>query len=145
MALNELVSRVQGHNDLSSQSVNEFVACDNNLETGDNTTTYLENLILDKYLEQQNKIPAESDDEEKLPEENETGSSMKKYSKISFDITARATLKCIQDKKSFLLESGAAHLLTPLCEIEKGLCEMSTNALKQKLISNFLIVVIECM
>ena len=43
VAFNELVSRVQGHNDLLSQSVHDFVACDNDLETCDNTTTNLEN------------------------------------------------------------------------------------------------------
>ena len=31
VALNELVSRVQDHNNLSSQSINDFVACDNDL------------------------------------------------------------------------------------------------------------------
>ena len=102
VALNELV---HGHNDLSSQSVDDFVTCVN-------TTTNLENQILDEYLEQQNKILAESD-EGKLYEENETSSSMEKCSKSRLTLI-RATLKCVKDIKSFLLKRDAAHLLTPL-------------------------------
>ena len=132
MALNELVSRVQGHNDLSSQTVDDFVAFDNDMERCDNTTTNLENQILDK----QSKISAESDDEEELPKENETISSMEKCSK--FPLTSvRATLKCVEDIKSFLLERDAAHFPTLFCEIEKRLCEMPTNALRQKFIRDF--------
>ena len=108
VALNELV---HGHNDLSSQSVDDFIACDNDLETCDNTTTNLENQILGKYLEQQNKILAEKD-EGKLSEENET-SSMEKCSKSHLTLI-RATLKCVKDIKSFLLKRDAAHLLTHL-------------------------------
>ena len=43
----------------------------------------------------------------------------------------------VGDIKSFLLEKNAPHLLTPLYEIEKGLCEMSTAAMKQKSIRDF--------
>ena len=57
----------------------------------------------------------------------------------------RATLKCVEDEKSFLLERDAPQLLTRLYEIEKGLCEMSTSSLRQKSIRDFLIVVIKCM
>ena len=37
----------------------------------------------------------------------------------------------------FLLERYVARLLTPCYEIEKGLCEMSTNALRQKSVRDF--------
>ena len=70
-------------------------------------TTNLENQILDKYFEQQNKIQAESDDEEKLPEENKTSYSTEKCSKSSLT-SVRATLKYVKDIKSFLLERDAA-------------------------------------
>ena len=134
--LNDLVSRVQGHNDLLFQSFDDFVAYDNDLETCDNTTTNLENQVLEEYLEMQNKIPSESDNEEKLPKENEASSSMDKCSKSSLT-SVRATLKCVEDIKSFLLERDAVHLLIPLYEIEKGLCEMSTSSLRQKSIRDF--------
>ena len=101
----------------------------------DNTTTNLENQILDEYLEQQNKIPAESD-EEKLPEENEASSSTEKCSKSPLT-SISATLKCVENIKSFLLERNAAHLLTSLYESEKELCEMFTNASRQKSIRDF--------
>ena len=136
MALNEHVSKVQGQNDLSSQSFDEFASCDNSLQTSDNTTTNLENQILDEYHEQQNKIPAESNDQEKVLEENETSSSSEKCSKSPLK-SVRATLKCVEDIKSFPLERDPAHLLLPLHEIEKGLCEMSKNPLTQKSIRDF--------
>ena len=97
VALNELVLRAQGHSDLSPKSIDDFVACDYDLETCDNTTTDLENQILNKYLKQQNKIPAESDDEE-----NET-SSTEKCSKSPLT-SVRATLKCVEDINFFLLD-----------------------------------------
>ena len=84
----------------------------------------------------QNKIPAESDNEEELSEENEANSSVDKCSKSSLT-SVRATLKCVEDIKSFLFERDAVHLLTPLYEIEKGLCEMSTSSLRQKSIHDF--------
>ena len=99
--------------------------------------------MLEEYLEKQNKIPSQSDNEEKLPSENEASSSMDKCSK-SFLTSVRATLKCVKDIKSFLLKRDAVHLLTPLYEIEKGLCEMSTSSLIQKSILDFLVVVIKC-
>ena len=120
VVLNDLVSRVQGDNDLLFQSFDDFVACDNNLETCDNTTTNLENQVLEEYLEMQNKIPAESDNGEKLPEENEASSSKDKCSKFSLT-SVRASLKCVKDIKSFLLERDTAYLLTFLYEIEKRL------------------------
>ena len=98
VVLNDLVSRIQGHNDLLFRSFDDFVACDNDLETCDNTTTNLENQVLEEYLEMQNKIPAESDNEE-----NQASSSMDKCSKSSLT-SVRATLKCFEDIKSFLLE-----------------------------------------
>ena len=79
----------------------------------------------------QNKILVESDNEEKPSEKNEACSSMDKCSKSSLT-SVRATSKCVEDIKSFLLERDAVHLLTPLYEIEKGLCEMSTSSLRQK-------------
>ena len=118
VVLNDLVSRVQGHNDLLFQSFDDFVACDNDLETCDNTTTNLENQVLEEYLEMQNKIPSESDNEEKLPEENEASSSMDKCSKFSLT-SERETLKCVEDIKSFLLERDAVHLLTLCMKLKK--------------------------
>ena len=56
--------------------------------------------------------------------------SQKKLAKI----LASAKLKY---RIHFLSKRDAAHLLTPLYEIEKELCEMSTNALRQKSISDF--------
>ena len=56
VALSELVSRVQSHLALPSQSVDDFAACDNDLETCDNATSNLENRILEEYHEQQNKV-----------------------------------------------------------------------------------------
>ena len=41
VVLNDLVARIQGHNDLLLQSFDDFVACDNNLEMCDNTITNL--------------------------------------------------------------------------------------------------------
>ena len=61
--------------------------------------------------------------------ENE-GKSQRELAKIS----ALAKLKY---RMHFLLERDVAHLLIPLFEIEKGLCEMSTNALRQKSIRDF--------
>ena len=59
------------------------------------------------------------------------GKSQRKLAKNS----ALAKLKY---RMHFLLERDVAHLLKPLYEIEIGLCEMSTNALRQKLIRDFL-------
>ena len=138
VGLSELVSRVQSHLDLPSQSVDDFTACDNDLETCDNATSNLENRILEEYHEQQNKVSNSDkcDDEENLPEENEESSSTKNCKKNALT-SIGATLKCVEDIKSFLLERNAPHLLTPLYEIEKGLCEMSTAAMKQKSIRDF--------
>ena len=138
VGLSELVSRVQSHLDLLSQSVDDFAACDNDLETCDNATSNLENRILEEYHEQQNKVSNSDkcDDEENLPEENEESSSTKNCKKNALT-SIGATLKCVEDIKSFLLERNAPHLLTPLYEIEKGLCEMSTAAMKQKSIRDF--------
>ena len=61
---------------------------------------------------------------------------MDKCSKSSLT-SVRATLKCVEDIKYFLLERDAVHLLKPLYEIEKGLCEMSTCSLRQKSICDF--------
>ena len=47
-----------------------------------------------------------------------------------------ATLKCVEDVKSFLFERDAPHLLTPLYQIGNGLCEMLTATMKQKSIHN---------
>ena len=79
VGLSELVSRVQSHLNLPSQSVDDFAACDNDLETCDNATSNLENRILEEYHEQQNKVSNSDkcDDEENLPEENEESSSTK--------------------------------------------------------------------
>ena len=41
VVLNDLVARIQGHNDLLLQSFDDFVACDNDVETCDNTITNL--------------------------------------------------------------------------------------------------------
>ena len=49
-------------------------------------------------------------------------------------IPAKAKLKY---KIKFLLERDVAHSLTTLYEIEKGVCEISTNALRQKSIRDF--------
>ena len=138
MGLSELVSRVQSHLYLPSQSVDDFAACDNDLETCDNATSNFENRILEEYHEQQNKVSNSDkyDDEENLPEENEENSSTKNCKKNALT-SIGATLKCVEDIKSFLLERNAPHLLTPLYEIEKGLCEMSTAAMKQKSIHDF--------
>ena len=46
MVLNDLVANIQGHNDLLLQSFDNFVACNNDVETCDNTTTNLENQVL---------------------------------------------------------------------------------------------------
>ena len=43
-------------------SVDDFVACDNNLETCENTTAKLESQILDECLEQRYRILSKSDD-----------------------------------------------------------------------------------
>ena len=96
VVLKDLFSRDHGHNDLLFQSFDDFAACDNDLETCDNTTTNLENQMLEEYLEMQNKIRVETDNEE-----NEASSSMDKCSKSSL-ISVRATLKCVEDIKSFL-------------------------------------------
>ena len=101
VVLNDLVSRVQGHNDLLFQSFNDVVACDNDLETCDNTTTNLENQVLEEYLEMQNKIPAESDNEEKLPEENEASSSMDKCSKSSLTLISKSNFEMCRRHKIF--------------------------------------------
>ena len=61
--------------------------------------------------------------------ENE-GKSQRELAKI----LALAKLKY---RMHFLLERDVAHLLTPLYKIEKGLCEMSTHALRQKSIRDF--------
>ena len=53
------------------------------------------------------------------------GRSQKELAKIS-------TLAKLKYRMHFLLERDVAHLLTPLYEIEKGLCEMLTNASRQK-------------
>ena len=100
--LNDHVARIQGHNDLLLQSFDDFIACDNNVETCVHKLKKLKNQMLEQYLELQNKIPAESDNEDKLPEENEISSSIDKCSKSSL-ASVRATLKCIEDIKSFLL------------------------------------------
>ena len=92
--------------------------------------------MLEEYLELQNKIPAESDNEDKLSEENEASSSSDKCIKSSL-ASVRATLKCVEDIKSFSIVRDAAHLFTPLYEIEEGLSETSTSSLRQKSISDF--------
>ena len=136
MVLNDLVARIQGHNDLLLQSFDDFVACDNDVETCDNT---IKNLKIkcwrNEYLELQNKIPAESDNEDKLSEEKEASSSTDKCSKSSL-ASVRATLKCV-GHKTFSIVRDAAHHLALLYEIEKGLCEMSMSSLRQKYISDF--------
>ena len=58
------------------------------------------------------------------------GKSQKELAKIS----ALAKLKY---RRHFLLERDIAHLLKPLYEIEQGLYEMSTMALRQKSIRDF--------
>ena len=58
--------------------------------------------MLEECLKLQNKIPADSDNEDKLPEENEASSSIDKCSKSSL-ASVRVTLKCVEDIKSFLL------------------------------------------
>ena len=68
----------------------------------------------------QNKTAAESDNEEKLPDENEASSFVDKRSKSSLT-SVRATLKCVEDIKSYLLERNATHLLTRQYKIEKRL------------------------
>ena len=50
VVLNDLVARIQGHNDLLLQSFDDFVASDNDVETCDNTTTNLENQVLRNTL-----------------------------------------------------------------------------------------------
>ena len=71
VVLNDLVARIQDHNNLLLPSFDDFVACDNDVETCDNTITNLKiKCWRNEYLELQNKIPAESDNEDKLPKEN---------------------------------------------------------------------------
>ena len=41
VVLNDLVARIRGHNDLLLQSFDDFVACDTDVETCDNTITNL--------------------------------------------------------------------------------------------------------
>ena len=53
------------------------------------------------------------------------GKSHRELAKIS-------TLAKLKYRMHFQLERDVTHLLTTLSEIEKGLCEMSTNALRQK-------------
>ena len=103
VVLNDLVARIQGHNNLLLPSFDDFVACDNDVETCDNTITNLKiKCWRNEYLELQNKIPAESDNEDKLPKENEASSSVDKCSKASLALV-RATLKCAEDINFFLL------------------------------------------
>ena len=91
--------------------------------------------MLEEYLELQNKIPADSDNENKLPEENEASSSIDKCSKSS--LASKSNFEMCSRHKIFSTVRDAAHLFTPLHEIEKGLCEMSTSSLRQKSISDF--------
>ena len=58
------------------------------------------------------------------------GKSQRELAKISAEAKHKYRIH-------FLLERDVACLLTPLHEIEKGLCEMSTNALRRKSIRNF--------
>ena len=84
MVLNDLVARIQGHNDLLLQSFDHFVACDNDVEACDNTITNSKIKRLEEYLELQNKIPAESDNEDKLSKENEASSIFFGINKSNF-------------------------------------------------------------
>ena len=65
-----------------------------------------------------------------IQEKESEGKSQRELAKIS----AQAKLKY---RIFFLSKRDVAHLLTPLYEIEKRLREMSTNALRQKSISDF--------
>ena len=54
------------------------------------------------------------------------------------ELAKNSVLAKLKYRMHFLLERDVAHLLKPLYEIEIALCEMSTNALRQKSIRDFL-------
>ena len=144
VALNELVSRVQGHNDLSSQSVDGFVACDNDLQTRNSITTNLKIKFWTSTLSSKTRFQINMMVKKNCLKIMKQVLLWRNAAKSPLTLV-RATLKCVEDIKSFLLERDGAHLLTPLDKIEKGLCKMSTNTLRIKSIRDFFIVVIKCM
>ena len=69
---------------------------------------------------------------------------MDKYSKSSLT-SVRASLKCVKDIKSFLLERDAAHLLTPMHGIEKYCVKCQRVHGDKNPFVTFLIVMLKCM
>ena len=88
------------------------------------------------------KISAESDNEEKLPEENKASSSKDKQSKSL--TLVKVTLKCAKNIKSFLLEKDAAHLLTPM-KLKEDCVKCQQDHEGKNPFVTYLIVVIKCM
>ena len=86
-----------------------------------------------KPMARSKKKPKELSIKQEVMEIKQNESKEKSHRELA-KISALAKLKY---RMHFLLERDVAHLLTPLCEIEKGLCEMSTNALRPKSIRDF--------
>ena len=76
-------------------------------------------------MERSEKKPKELSIKQKvmvIKQNKNEGKSQRELAKIS-------PLAKLKYRMHFLLERDVAHLLTPLYEIEKGLCKMPTNAL----------------
>ena len=91
------------NNDLLLQSVDDFVACDNDVEMCDSTITNLKIKCWRNTLSCKTRFHLKVIMKTKLSEENEASSSIDKCSKFSL-ASVRATLKCVEDIKSFPLK-----------------------------------------
>lgn len=137
--LSDLVARVQNHLGLDNESVEDYLACDDDLDTCETDASDLEQRIIEEFVKPADSNTATSSEHAENAEESDEESDLPQTvvedkSKIT---NVRVAIEAVEQLKTFLLNKDATHLLGSVYELQNGLCELSVTQGKQTSILNF--------